>query len=214
MTVSLDNVKKTYHDILRCIIGDGSEDGACGANIVAQFQPEDNSRVAVPRNINAAFLISLSGDDHSRYTAAMEYLEEMEKDPLWTNLVTFYREGLSLLLNEFSVFCFKNNNSIESLEGLRAKLAQQKEHLPFPKTIQEDIWKLFHPEASDILSNKESQANTLRNKRKIEITNLNSKPITNVSQDVVFTANALLTIPPTGRKFKDLGIKPQFVECA
>jgi hypothetical protein len=62
MTLFPDNIKKAYHDILSCLIGDGPENGVCGINIVEQFQPEDNSRVAIPRNINAAFLISLSGD--------------------------------------------------------------------------------------------------------------------------------------------------------
>ena len=208
MTLSPDNVKKSYHDILSCLIGDGSEKGACGLDIAGQFQPEDNSRVAVPRNINAAFLISLSGDGHSRYTAAVEYLEEMENDPLWTNLVIFYREGLSLLLKEFLDFCSNSNNRLKRVEVLRAKIAQQKDHLSFSQTIQEDIWKVFHPEASDILSNKEYQTDTLRSKRKIEITNLNSRPVKNVPREVIFTANALLTIPPIGKKLKDLGIKP------
>jgi len=207
MTLSPDNIKKSYHDILSCLIGDGPENGACGINVVAQFQPEDNSRVAVPRNINAAFLISLSGDGHSRYTAAVEYLEEMENDPLWTNIVTFYREGPGLLLKEFLDFCSSSNNGVKRVEGLRAKMVQQKDSLSFSQTIQESIWKLFHPEAADILSNKAYQTDTLRSKRKIEITNLNSKPVKNVPQEVIFTANALLTIPPVGKRLKDLGIK-------
>ncbi|MCP4254531.1 MAG: hypothetical protein GY775_14220 [Candidatus Scalindua sp.] len=208
MTLSTDNIIKAYHDILSCLIGDGSGSGACGIDIVEQFQPEDNSRVAVPRNVNAAFLISLSGDRHSRYTAAVEYLKEMENDPLWTNLVTFYREGLSLLLKEFRDFCSNSSKGVERVETFVSKLAQQNDPLSFAQIIQEDIWKIFHPEATDILSNKEYQADALRSKRKIEITKLNSKPIKNVSQEVVFTSNALITIPPAGKKFKELGIKP------
>ncbi len=208
MTLSPDNVKEAYHDILSFLIGDKLGNGACGINIVEQFQPEENSRIAVPRNINAAFLISLSGDNHSRYTAAMEYLEEMQNDPLWTNLVTFYREGLGLLIKEFREFCSDSNNGEERVEELRAKLTQEKELSSFSQTIQEGVWKLFHPEASDILSNKESQTDILRSKRKVEITNLNSTPIKNVPQEVIFTANALLTIPPAEKKLEDLSIKP------
>jgi hypothetical protein len=207
MTLSPDDIKKSYHDIISCLVGDGPENGACGIDIVGQFQPEDNSRVAVPRNVNAAFLISLSGDGHSMYTAAVEYLEEMENDPLWTNIVTFYREGIRLLLKEFQDFCSNGNNGVERVEALVTKLSQQKDPLSFSQTIQEDIWKLFHPEASDILSNKKRQKDILRGNRKIEITGLNPNPVKNVPQEVIFTANALLTIPPTGRKLKDLGIK-------
>ena len=208
MTLSQDKIEKSYHDIISCLVGDGPENGACGIDIVGQFQPEDNSRVAVPRNVNAAFLISLSGDGHSRYTAAVEYLEEMENDPLWTNLVTFYREGIHLLLNEFWDFCSSGNNGVERVEALITKLSQQKESLSSSQTIQDDIWKLFHPEASDILNNKEHQEDILRGNRKIEITNLNHKPVKNVPREVVFTSNALITIPPAGKKYKDLGIKP------
>ncbi|MDP6923321.1 MAG: hypothetical protein R2568_08575 [Candidatus Scalindua sp.] len=130
MPLSTDNINKAYHDILSCLIGDGSGNGACGINIVEQFQPKDNSREAIPRNVNAAFLISLSGDGHSTYAAAVEYLDEIENDPLWTNLVTFYKEGLSFLLKEFQVFCSNNNNGIERVEVLMAKLAQQKNLSP------------------------------------------------------------------------------------
>ncbi|MCP4269056.1 MAG: hypothetical protein GY777_26365 [Candidatus Brocadiaceae bacterium] len=208
MTLSPGNTKRIYHDIISCLIGDGSKDGACGISIVEQFQPEDNRRVAIPRNINAAFLISLSGEDHSKFTTATEYLEEIENDPLWTNLVSFYREGLGLLLEEFQDFCSNNSDSIERVEKLRTKFAQQKESVLFSQTIQEDIWNIFHPEATDILSDKESKAKSLRSRRTVEITKLNSKPIKNVPQEVVFTANALLTIPPAGKKFKELDIKP------
>ena len=208
MTLSQDKIEKSYHDIISCLVGDGPENGVCGIDIVGQFQPEDSSRVAVPRNVNAAFLISLSGDGHSRYTAAVEYLEEMENDPLWTNLVTFYREGIHLLLNEFWDFCSSGNNGVERVEALITKLSQQKESLSSSQTIQDDIWKLFHPEASDILNNKEHQEDILRGNRKIEITNLNHKPVKNVPREVVFTSNALITIPPAGKKYKDLGIKP------
>ncbi len=211
MVLSPDNVKKAYYDILSGIVGDGAESGVCGVKIVEQFKPEDNSRVAVPRNINAAFLISLSGVGHSRYNAAFEYLEEMEKDPLWANLVEFYREGLCLLLKEFQDFCANSSNGEEIMEELRAKLVQQKDTQGPPSSfqaIQEEIWKLFHPEASGILNNREYQTDILRNRRKIEITNLNPKPVKNVPREVVFTANALLTIPQAGRKFEDLGIKP------
>ena len=55
MTLSTGDIIKAYHDILSCLIGDGLVNGACGINIVEQFQPKDNSREAIPRNVNAAF---------------------------------------------------------------------------------------------------------------------------------------------------------------
>lgn len=42
MTLYSDNSKKAYHDIVGCLIGDGSKEGICRINIVEQFQPKDN----------------------------------------------------------------------------------------------------------------------------------------------------------------------------
>ena len=56
------------------------------------------------------------------------------------------------------------------------------------------------------MNNKETRSQNLREKKKVNITCLNSKPVKNVPEEVIFTANALLTIPPEGKRFEDLDI--------
>ena len=206
MRLYSDNAKKAYRDIIGCLIGDGSKDGICGINIIEQFQPEDNSRLSVPRNINAAFLIILSGNDHSKYHEAVGYLEEIGNDPLWTPLVEFYKDGFDLLLREFEGFCSDNGNGAERVKKFLERMIQHEKLSSTSHEIQEDVWALLHPAASGILNNKDAQLQDLREKRKINITRPNSKPIKNVSKEVIFTANALLTIPPAGKRFEDLDI--------
>lgn len=206
MTLYSDNIKKAYRDIIGCFIGDGSKDGICGINIIEQFQPEDDSRLSVPRNINAAFLIILSGNDHSKYHEAVGYLEETGNDPFWTPLVEFYKEGLDLLLKEFEGFCSDNGNGAERVKKFLERMIKHEKLSSTSHEIQEDVWALFHPAASGILNNKETRLQNLREKKKVNITCLNSKPVKNVPEEVIFTANALLTIPPEGKRFEDLDI--------
>ena len=206
MTLYSDNAKKAYRDIIGYLIGDGSKDGICGINVFEQFQLEDNSQLSVPRNINAAFLIILSGNDHSKYHEAVGYLEETGNDPLWTPLVEFYKEGFELLLREFEDFCSDNGNGAERVKKFLERMIQHEKLSSTSHEIQEDVWALLHPSASGILNNKEARLQNLREDRKINITRLNSKPIKNVPEEVIFTANALLTIPSAGKRFEDLDI--------
>ena len=82
-TLSAEKGKEIYQDIIGLLIGNDSKDGACGINIVDQFIPGSEDHFSVPRNINAAFLIVLAGENYPKYSAAKEYLEETDVDPVW-----------------------------------------------------------------------------------------------------------------------------------
>jgi hypothetical protein len=90
---SPDRSKQPFHEIVGYITGVNSTVAACGLNVAEQFQPDENGHFSVPRNINAAFLVALSGENHPRFVEAKQYLDEMEKDPLWSSLVV--RSGTS-----------------------------------------------------------------------------------------------------------------------
>lgn len=208
MTLSANEAKEAFQYVIGHLIGDGAKGGSCGINITAQFQPETEEHLFVPQNINAAFLISLSGENHPRYTEAKEYLEEMENNPLWTKLVIFYREGISFLLEEFKGFYSSDRREAERIEKLGEKIIKHMETSSTSIETQRDIWDIFHPEASNIINDKDSQTKRLREKRKVKITNLNTNPIINVPEEVLFTTNVLLTIPPGGKRYEDLDISP------
>ncbi len=94
MASSIDKIMETFHDIIGYLIGHNSTNSVCGINISEQFRPEDNPCLAIPRNINAAFLILLSGKNHPRYLEVREYMEELRNDPIWAKSVNFYRDGI------------------------------------------------------------------------------------------------------------------------
>ena len=193
---------RVFREIMAFIVGDGVK-GACGIDVTKQFRPESEADLHVPQNINAAFLIALCGENHPNAEAAREYLDEMAENPLWTHVADFYREGLKLLTDEFGVFYRKDGGA--EATGLVRSLNDSKAS---PDVVQERLWRLFHPEAVGILENKEARTRSLREKRKIRITRLNPTPVKDVPDEVLFTTNALLTVPPPGKTLEELDISP------
>jgi hypothetical protein len=195
-------VKKAYEEIMYCIIGNDAGAGACGVNITNQFQPDDDNHLSVPRNINAAFLISLTGAEHPRYNEAVRYLEEMEIDPCWGTMTSFYREGIDRLEKEFHEFL--ESRGREQVEKLRKCI-----HEEDGSFFQEELWSVFNPEAAGIMNNKDSKTEALRDRRKITLTRLYPNPVRNVAREVLFTSNALITLPSSHQGIDDLDVGPE-----
>lgn len=203
---SESDIRKNYNEIISAVVGDTNNIGLCGINISKQFKPGDRAHISVPRNINAAFLITLSGKKHDRHSDALDYLREMEADPVWAEVVSFYRKGLSVLPTEFHE---SNSDKIETVSmKLRGHLQREERD-----EIQELIWSLFNPEATGIIQNKESRTEALRKKRTVKIDTLNPKPIRDVPREVLFTSNALITIPSTHIGIDDLDIDGELKEA-
>ncbi len=193
---------RVFQEIMAFIMGDGVK-GACGIDVTKQFHPESEADLDVPQSINAAFLIALCGENHPGSGPAREYLDEMEGNPLWSHIAAFYREGLNLLTDEFKDFYTKEGEA--GVAGIIQAINDEKNP---PGVLQEHLWRLFHPEAAGILEDKEAQTRSLRERRTVRITRLNPTPVTDVPDEVLFTANALLTVPPTGKTLEELDISP------
>ncbi|HUU50957.1 MAG TPA: hypothetical protein VMW81_08360 [Nitrospinota bacterium] len=58
-----------------------NQESLTGINIDDLYKPEEDSDKSVARNINAAFLICLSGDAHPKYHEAEKYLSRIKKHP-------------------------------------------------------------------------------------------------------------------------------------
>ncbi|MDH3974429.1 MAG: hypothetical protein OEV42_09145 [Deltaproteobacteria bacterium] len=179
---------KRYDNIISLLIGDDSKEGACSINISKQFNPGESGRLSIPGNLNAAFLICLSAENHPRYGEALAYLKEMEYDPLWKHIASFYREGLERLPAEFREFA--HNKEISLLKDF-----PEGEDRTDSQKFQEKLWSLFHPEAVSIIDRQTAQKASLREKRKVKIDFLNPNPVKDVAAEVIFTSNALITIP-------------------
>ncbi|GAF69162.1 unnamed protein product, partial [marine sediment metagenome] len=63
-----ETIEKKFSIIIKHLIGSKSnEESLARINVSAQFNPEEKTAPAIARNLNAAFLIALSGKTHPRY---------------------------------------------------------------------------------------------------------------------------------------------------
>ena len=178
--------------------------GGAGTDIRGQFRPEEAQKCSVARNLNAAFMIALAGDGDDDYKRAVAYMEETGSDPLWAHLTGFYAMCLEELPREFARLA-GNKEKVRALNTLSAKIRDG-------GACAEDMWALFCPDASEAAEDRKAHEEKLRRKRRVTVTSLNREPLTDAARQVLFTSNALLTIPPEGRSFDELDLTPSLAK--
>lgn len=183
-----------------------NEEPVSGINIDEFFQPhEENDRFLI-RNINAAFLLCLSGKKHKRYDEAREYLKKMESHPSFGAVASFFVKGLSRIQEEISSTCSKGSPGEKRLNELYSCLTGDISCAE-RSDILDRIYSFFFPEGVSILKHKREMIEALRRKRTIHISRLNPNPIKNPFNEILFTSNILLTIPPKTRGIETLPLK-------
>ncbi len=174
-------------------------------NITEQFRQEEENAPAVVRNLNAAFLIALSGKSHPSYEQAEQYLNNLQNQTLWKDMAGFYNDGLTLIYSEIANICSMDKQFEEKLNQLYSWIIKPENRSNHMETIN-NIWNVFFPEGVSLYENKDEKISLLREKRKVSISRLNPLPIKNTAREILFTSNILLTIPPHYRDIDDLPI--------
>ena len=123
--------------------------------------------------------------------------------PEWKDISGFYSNGINLVHKEIETICKNDPNFAKCLKNL-SKWVSNKDNLCNQEETIEKIWTVFFPEATGIRKNEQKRIKDLRKKRALTITELNAVPITNPVQQILFTSNTLLTIPPTTKSLKEL----------
>jgi hypothetical protein len=163
-------------------------------DITQQLMPDMEDPASIARNINASFLILLSGDAHPSYTDAMEYLERFESHPSWKEAACFYRKGIRLIESEIVERYKKDDGFRKAIDGLYSWLVDPQAAKDHETTIR-IFYHVFFPEGLSALNNRDEEIKRLRRKRMIRITSLNPSPIKRPEEEILFTSNILLTIP-------------------
>ncbi|GBD97756.1 MAG TPA: hypothetical protein ENG83_12965 [Nitrospirae bacterium] len=197
-------MKQKFETIIKHLTGAAeSDESPVEIQIPAQFRPGEEESTAISRNLNAAFLIALSGETHPLYSRADNYLRNFEAHPSWEIIVRFYREGLELIHSEISNRCYDDEHFGKDLTALYSWLINPENLRKKQETI-EKISRLFFPEGVSLSENREENINALREKRKVNISKLNPDPITDPAKEILFTSNILITIPPASKGINDL----------
>lgn len=199
-------MEQQFKAIIKFIIGDETIDESL-ANICipAQFRPEEEDIPAVARNLNAAFLISLSGDFNPLYNEASRYLSRYESHPAWGRCVSFYKEGLQLIGTEISHVCSYDETFHEDLNHLYTWIQGPDSSKNMQETV-DMIRTVFFPEGVSLCKNRNDRVNELRKKRNITVTKLNPSPVRDPAREILMTSNILITTPLASQGIDELHI--------
>lgn len=149
------------------------------------------------RTLNAAFLAALCGSRHPMGPQARQVLERASHDGPWKDVARFFLDGLGRVRDEIRNRCAQDSGLAQSLKDLADAVSTvSDERNAFE--IAEKAWAVFFPEAVGIRDRRDERVRSLREARRIRITSPNPFPLVRPENEVLFTANALLTIPSEG----------------
>ncbi|MBD3225826.1 MAG: hypothetical protein GF313_13950 [Caldithrix sp.] len=173
-----------------------------GVDAVKQFATKVDNDQHTARKLNAAFLIASAGEHHPHYPAAADYLNTLAREPNWQETAQFYLDGLRLVPEEMSEI-YRNDPSFAHAIDQLLQFLQQHQNTE-TNALAEKVYAVFFPEALGLTENPAPAIEALRNKRTVTITELNQQPIFAPHRQMLFTGNALLTIPAPDTNIEEL----------
>ncbi len=174
-----------------------------GLIVHALMQMEDGKAPAFSYNpdqdntaqaLNSAFLFALVGTEQPGFEKARDFLARMTGSAEWEEAAKFYVEGISLLPQEINRANRDDPGFHERFNRL-CEWVSDGPNLVDVKGTAEKFWAVFFPEAAGIISQREKRIEELRSRRRVRVTRLNPCPLSDPARELLFAANALLTLP-------------------
>ncbi len=195
------SIKKKFGDIISCLVQ--SKDGRmplAGIDASGLFRPGETGDRSAARNLAASFLMVLSGPAYPGYGEALGFLEGMN-NARWGGTSAFLLDGADMVFDEISTLYSGDERFRRDVDAFHESISVTRGNDP---EIIGKIWSIFFPEG--VIGDDWSAAVTvLREKRTVRITELNHEPLRNPEREVLFTANALVTVPLSRDALNDLG---------
>jgi hypothetical protein len=130
--------------------------------------------------------------------------EDFRDNDDYQSVFKFYINGLDLIRSELDSV-IKDNLQFEKILTEVADWCTINPKNSNRADQAEQTWKIFFPEATGIYNNPEKSISDLRKKRTVTITKLNENPVVSPLDELIFTSNALLTLPSKKTNIRDLG---------
>ncbi|MEA5466147.1 hypothetical protein [Leptothoe sp. PORK10 BA2] len=165
------------------------------------------------QTLNAAFLVVLAGETHPSFATAQTYLDKLSTSPDWGKAAKFYAHSAQLITQELAQACAQDAELNAKLDQMAATLADAAGD---DIATANAVWSVLFPEGTGIWGQEADQVTQLRQQRTVTIDQLNPHPIENPAQQVLFTSNALLTMPlgSTDLSNFDADFQAQLTEAA
>jgi hypothetical protein len=187
-------MEKIFSTLIHTLV-DGTQKSPplAGFDVGDQFIPDKGRETDVARNINAAFLILLSGCDHALYSVAERYLDSFEGEEEWQNVARFMKNGAALINEEIRNLCHEDDVFKNALEKAGRFCAAK--DTSWGAGSLKKIWAVLFPEGVDCLIDQTEKILSLRASRRVHITEPNVSPIDDPSRQMLFLSNLLVTTP-------------------
>lgn len=153
---------------------------------------DGQNATALLQSLNAAFLIVLAGEAHPSFSDAQTYLDKLTASPDWGKAAKFYAQSAQLITQELEQACAQDADLKTKLDQMAATLAGTAGDTVAAANA---VWSVLFPEGTGIWGQETDRVAALREKRTVTIDQLNPNPIENPAKQVLFTSNALLTMP-------------------
>ena len=139
----------------------------------------------IAQRLSAAFLVLLSGKKNPHWKEAEETMARFEAAAQWKPVIDFYRHALDHIAQEI------RSRGLEN-----AAFADALTELSIATELKDgDLWPTLFPEGTGIIGHKAERIEALRARRAVEIETPCADPVSNPARELLFTANALLTVP-------------------
>jgi len=155
-----------------------------------QFRPGETDETSIGRNLNAAFLIAISGKENPQYDEALSYINDNKSHTMWGGGAEFYLNGLSFIPTELEQAASDDASFGKTLEVISPDMLDTSEMVAI-----ERLREIFFPEGHGVCDMWDSKVTELRDRRMVTITKLNPEPIQEPAKELLFTSNILITTP-------------------
>ena len=187
------SIKKKLQDIIGFLIDGAGGPESRQRNVVCdQFKPDETDDSSVARNLNASFLIELAGGSLPGYASARRYVKEMKASG-WNTAASFLARGVDRIFVEMNERYGHDRGFKSFINDLHASISGRDSSLESPDIFNK-MWCVFFPEGV-IGPDVSERIARLREKRRIRISSLNPDPVGMPEREVLFSANALITVP-------------------
>jgi ferritin len=207
----MENIKKFEFIISSLIKSNVQGKKFFSQDTETQLKNKNQKKSQIAQSLNTAFIVLLAGKKHPLYKEAYNHITKYKINPVWSEIADFYFNGLKKLRSEIKNITETEAQINKNLDELY-QWCQSPNNFSNKDLIIENFWKFFFPEGVTINENKESLINDLRQKRKVQISKLNSNPIQDATKEILFTSNLLLTIPSTKKTIDKLPYNYNFKE--
>ncbi|MDJ0753462.1 MAG: hypothetical protein QNJ45_08085 [Ardenticatenaceae bacterium] len=176
-----------------------------GVMLLAKIEPRSKPHLspAESRDYVQMFLQAVAQieEENNPWETALQDLND-------SILAQFLLEGVRQLRGEWPKALSENQALAAAAETLANRLAAGEN----PASLHEQFWAVFFPEAAGITGHETQRIAELRQKRTVKISRLSLSPLQNPAEEILFTANVLLTLPEQDFRLEKLQLETPLIE--